>query len=694
MPSLTEFRFTHPQEQVQFDAIPTLDSVSMTPTVLDLGRSMGTRASVNVTIRDFPYAFGSEPVTQGTFWGKLRARVRSLQGSVLRVIRGEDGQALEDMETEHYVIESLARSAEKVTIVAKDLLKLADDDRAQAPRVSNGRLEDAIDAADSVLTLTPAGIGDDEYPASGKLALGGKEVVSFTRASDVCTITRAQSGTEAVAHDADEVAQLVLEYNAESPADIVYDLLTEYTNIDPTWCDLDAWKDDIDGYVGRLYSAEIAIPTGVQTLVNELIEQVGLVCYWDAAAEQVRLKSLRPVSTSARAVDTDEIMAGSFAFSEQPQKRMSEVWTYYALRNPLAKLDDPQNYASVVATIAEPDADLPDQPAAIKKIFSRWITAANRTAASRLNDMLIARYADAPRSLKFGLYRTSTQPELAQGLLLSHWVLQDADGLPEPVPCQITSINKSDDSYDCVAEEMLFTDDGSARLVVIDADAYEINLRELYDEVYLPPEEYDEITFVVEDGIFVGVELWTLGGVVTSTRRAITVGDWPEGPIIRLINNGFVSGGGGSGKDARVVLGFGGACGSHALYTRYPIIVENYGTIAGGGGGGGRGSTGGGGGGAGRTLGVASVGTGYAQGGPNSSWAGGTSNIGANGLATTGGAAGDANGGAGGNLGEDGADGSGGPGSTSAGGPAGYAVDGHSLVTYDNVGTILGPQVN
>src|SRR5690606_11954541 len=110
---------------------------------------------------------------------------------------------------------------------------------------------------------------------------------------------------------------------------------------------------------------------------------VGLVIWWDPVDRKVRLKSLRPV-TSARDIDQDEMMADSFKFSEQPSKRVSEVWTYFALRNPLEDLEDTKNYRSVVVTV-DPDASGEYEQPAIRKVFSRWIGINNRPAASRLN---------------------------------------------------------------------------------------------------------------------------------------------------------------------------------------------------------------------------------------------------------------------------------------------------------------------
>lgn len=681
------FRFTYAQEEYGHEAIPAMTSLSITPAVVDPGVSIGVRANVRVQLRDFQYPLAGTDVNKGTFFGKLRARRKSLQGLPLRVIRGEAGQSLSEMRTEHYVIESLSRSGDNVTITAKDLLKLADGDRAQAPAVSTGRLLNAIVFDDIFATLTPTGIGDAEYPTSGKVAIGGSEICSFTRSGDTLTLTaRGESGTEPQDHDADETVQLVLEFTSASPADIVFTLLTEYTpGIDPDWCPVDEWKQDVDEYIGRLYTAEIAEPTEVKTLLNELIEQVGLVIWWDPVDRKVRLKSLRPV-TSARDIDQDEMMADSFKFSEQPSKRVSEVWTYFALRNPLEDLEDTKNYRSVVVTV-DPDASGEYEQPAIRKVFSRWIGINNRPAASRLNQLLLSRYRDPPRKFSFSLFRTSEAPEIGQGVNLLDHSLQDADGNPEAAPAQITSLEMQEDRYVCDAEEMLFTEiDGSesgagaSRLIIIDTSVNNVNLRTIHDSLYTDPDADTEVTCIIESGVVIGS--------TSISVPAFDVGTWPSGATVTITNNGRIQGKGGNGGKGPPTVSTAQAGGT-AFYTRYAVDLTNNGEIYGGGGGGGRGQTinvgeepnviligASGGGGAGTLPGL---------GGPGAF--DGTSESGGAGSTVSGSSVG----GRGGDPGEAGQQGgaSGGP-----GGAAGPAVDGESFVTYSEVGTILGPRVN
>lgn len=685
-------RFCMPSMDVDFrkdDApvivIPSIDSVSTTPAVINPGVDIGLRETIKITFRDHPHSDAGldkyladrdyNPFDRGTFWAKLCARYPSFEGYALRVLRGEYGDDLSDFTTYHYVIDALGAQGDKVTITAKDPLILTDKKRAQAPYISTGILNAAIDEDDTELTLSPAGIGDLEYPASGKATIGGKEIVSFTRSGDTVTLTsRGESGTEADEHDEGDLFQLVLEYTSAAPSAIISDLLEYVPGFDSSWITIEDWQENVDDYLGRLYSAEIAEPVPVADLLNELIQQIGLVMYWDAVNQQLRLIPLRPVSATATAYCTDRIEAGSFRMTHQPQLRVSEVWTYYGLRNPVQPLNEKQNYKAAVLTAdSEASEDYP-QPA-IKQVFSRWIVSTNRAAASGLNSMILSRYRDAPRKFQFVI--RDTPPMLAQGIRVKHWHIQDETGDEIEVPAQVISVEPRDDSTTVIAQEAIFVSQGGGeipdgtRYVYIDSPAFSVNLRTLHDEIYATPEDGDEVTFVVN------AEVGSTGD------PAITVGNWPSGVDITLVVNDRVSGRGGVGEGENLDPDDG----TTAIYTRYAITIVNNDVIAGGGGGGAKVSyiptsetetrTMGGGGGAGIPGGLG--GHGYINGSPGTESAGGAGGNDGGAIAGSGGGPGQA-----GNTSF----------SSSNVGSAGAAIDGVSFVTFDTTGTILGSQVN
>lgn len=321
-------------------AIPTITDVNFSPAIISLGEDLGVRASLSVSFKDHPWSDTGDgydkyvderpydPFKTGTYWGKFRARQPFLRGRAIRLIRGFLGQTLAEMETRHYVIESFdgPTSSGQFTITAKDVLKLADGDRAQAPRISNGFLVAGITNTAGTATLTPSGIGNAEYPASGIAAIGGNEIVTFTRSGDTLTLTaRGQFGTEASAHDAQDRVQVCLFYEGEDPADIISDLFENYASVPSSYIPLTSWRAETEAFLRRVYTALIAEPTPVNRLVSELVEQAALAIWWDDRTQRIRLQVLRQIETDAALWDDRTIKENSLTIRDQPKKRWSST---------------------------------------------------------------------------------------------------------------------------------------------------------------------------------------------------------------------------------------------------------------------------------------------------------------------------------------------------------------------------------
>jgi hypothetical protein len=593
----TMYRFTYPCDytgEAGIEAIPSLASIAHTPARISLGKDLGTRASVSVTFLDHKHIMNGEPYGQGTFFGKWRARYGTrLQGRSLRWIQGLLGQTLDEMETRHFIIDATEGPTPTATysLVAKDILKLADGDKSLAPFPSNGFIVAGIDDNDLALSLSPTGIGNEEYPASGYAAIGGEEIVSFTRSGDAMTIVRAQLGTLATDHDAGERVQVVLRYVGEDPADILFDLLTNYAGIDPDFIPLSSWLTETDAYLQQNYSANIAEPTEVKKLINELIEQAALAMWWEPLTQLIRLQVLRAIPTTAATFDEENTLEGSLSVKEQPTTRVSQVFTYFGQRNPLVPIDQENNFRSSVLTI-DTDAEFAYGQPAIKKVFSRWIPFGARTVAQRLNNLILGRYRDPPRRINFDLFRYNNEvdPELGGGFQLGSYTFQDVTGAAVQVPIQIVSLDPKSDKFEIEAEEMLFVNQDPAdllnRVITIDSAILNINLRELHDAFYPDPEAGgspgESVRFIIEENVIVGS---------SSTAPSVVVGDWPVGYPVSLEVYGRIQGLGGaggkgsqSGSNARD-----GDPGGDALYTRFPVAVTIFsgGGIWGGGGGGG-----------------------------------------------------------------------------------------------------------
>jgi hypothetical protein len=597
-------------------SVPNASGVEYTPAVLKLGESMGVRSTLRVNFEDhatpdtgpagdrYLSDRSYDPYKQGTFWAKWKARFPFLRGAPIRWIQGQATQSIANMETRHFFIDSIEgpNSNGSVTIIAKDVLRFADDKRALAPRLSNGFLSAGITAGATSLTLEPVGIGDAEYPASGKGAIGGEEIVSYTRVGDVCTITRAQNETVAVAHDAGDRFQLCLEYTGQKPSAIFEDLLTNYTKVTSAQIPINDWETETDTYIGRFYSTVIPQPTPVRQLMNELIEQTASSMWWDDRANLIRWSVLKQVEANAAQYDGAVTMRGSFSQKDQPDKRISQVWTYFAQRNPLEPLDDPKNYRSTRAKV-DPDSENDnDNEPMVKEIFSRWIATGDSDAADTLNALLLSRYATAPRRFEFSLLRDSGvfEPEPGGGYTVGDLMLQDDEGAPVIVPFQAVSIRPGASMFNIVGEEVIYTEtiappDPTVTNITIDADENNFNIRSAYDILKggTTPQPGDTVNVYVTSNVVIGA--------TSTSMYAMRTGTWPAGVTINLFNNGTIHGiGGGGGKGGTVQNPIGaypgkiGNTGGDALLVEYDLNVDNAnGKIyaGGGGGAGGQGSS-------------------------------------------------------------------------------------------------------
>jgi hypothetical protein len=452
------WRFAVPTEYLprDVDCIPSVASISYTPATISLGENLGERASVTITFKDHRHIMNGEPFEQGTFFGKWRARYgQKLRGRAVRWLNGLEGQALEDMPTRHFFIDSTDGPTVDgtYTIVCKDLLKFADSDRALAPVLSNGRLAAGISDTDVSAALLPNGIGNEEYPASGHLCFGGKEIVSFTRSGDNLTITRGQLGTAPIDHDASERAQLVLYYDGDDVADIINDLFVNYAAVDSGYIPLTDWQAETAANLSVIYARAITEPTAVGKLVAELVEQAALAVWWDELAQIVRLQVLKEIATDAVLWDEDKILQGSLKVKDQPDKRISQIWTYYGQRDPADRGDNEDNYRNALA-----DVDLGRETeyggSLIRKIMGSWVATEN--AAQRLNQVQMSRFRDPPRRFNFDLFPTATCLA-GQGARIRWRQNQDVLGniVEDGAPIQVTRVAVEAGVIHVEAEEML-----------------------------------------------------------------------------------------------------------------------------------------------------------------------------------------------------------------------------------------------
>lgn len=532
-------RFAKPADYLprDIDCLPWITGIEFNAATVSLGESLGTRAQLKVTLSDHRHSDagvgldkyhaerGYNPYERGSFWPRFRARHLSLKGVACRWIIGAVGQSLDEMEARHYFVESYdgPRVDGQFTIVATDALKFLSGDRAQAPLPTSGILLGAIDVDDVSATLSAAGVGNAEYPASGYVRIGGKEDCAFTRSGDNLTLTRGSLGTTASSHAAGDRVQLVLRYDAEDPADIINDLIDTYTEMPSARLDLALWQDETAAHLAALYTYTIGEPTPVEKIVSRVIQQAGLALWDDALAQKLRLKVIKAVPIGASTIDESSVISRSFDVQDQPDKRVSQAWVYYAQNDPTKRLEDPDNYRQI-ALVQDADSEVLYGSRSIVKVFADGIPAGGSTAAGRAGALVVGRHQRPPRRFKFSQLRgQDSAVRLGEGINIDWRSLQDASGAREVTPAQIIRDWPGPAIRRLEAEEMRFgaigAIDFNTRVIRIDFNGFNLNLRSIHDALF-PATFGGDVT--------VTFEITSTIGSTSTANAAINVGAWPS----------------------------------------------------------------------------------------------------------------------------------------------------------------------
>lgn len=589
---------------VGFTGIPLIkaDGISYASQEITPGKGLGVRGSVRIRLQDAPWPDTEidpywqerdyDTTEQGTFLGKFLARNPYHSGRLMRVYEGflTPAFSLSNFRGQAFIIDQIEGilKNDEGEIIGKDLLALADDKKALYPPPSRGVLAAAIAAGDTVFTVEPAGVGS-EYPAAGKVCVGGEEM-EYTRAGDAFTVTRAAGNTEAVDHDAGDTVQWVAVFDREEIQDVLYTLLTVGAGIDSSFIDLAAWTAERDAYMAGVWSADIVEPTGVNALISELTEQAAFRLWWDGYEQEIRFKAIKPMPDDLPVfTDAGELQAVDVKLDGK--QRVSTVLVYFAQKTPVANLDDRSNYLLRVGT---PDAEAigwreygSNQ---IRKIYSRWFRKTSMARVNALSDAILKTYRDPPRIMSMKMDARHGLKVGDQFIAMTRRI-QDMTGAPAPTPFEVLYAQPEKSgtliSYRAQSVSSAIPPSNTRGLEISEPLTLDLNLYEAYQEEYGPADEGIVVIITILPGVLVSSS--------STATPAIQPGDWPEGVTVRLVNQGIVAGRGGDGGHGQGysvtpedVAGKDGGIAIDA--SGYPMEVDNSeGFIAGGAGGGGGG---------------------------------------------------------------------------------------------------------
>ena len=460
---------------------PALKSVSSRASEINLSgidprtNALGKRARVTVNLQDFAYidtltdpyqsqrvsgaaqfgGVGYKPQDRGQFFARLSARQPYYVGKALRVKRGFVGDAIASMATSHYVITDWSGpdAGGAVQITAADVLDLADNVKAVAPKASRGKLSADMTISATTATLIPATVGA-EYPTSGKVSIG-REIVSFTRAGDVLTMTgRGLNNTTAAVHKISDVVQVCLEYVTQRPCDVISNLLTAFAGVSAAFINTAVWQAENDAWLTDIkLSRVIPRPVGVAQLIGEIC-QVGVMVWSEDLSQAISFRANRPLSpgeTSIPLTDKANSITGTINVMKADEQRVSSLFFYHSVIDPTDAVLSSRNYDKL--TIATVTDDLYGQQA-IKEIFCPWFgTVGNETAAGVISERLLERYRTTPDVFTAMLdEKDSATIGMGTIVAVSSMVLQDATGAIKPKQMQVNMVERGSGRLQIKAE--------------------------------------------------------------------------------------------------------------------------------------------------------------------------------------------------------------------------------------------------
>ena len=400
-------------------AIPALRGYNTAPTSLNVASGsrdkspLGYRAVATAQIGDFPWndldtdpyrlTRGYDPATRGTFWTKWLARNPFHVGYTLNVYEGVEGAALSAMVKRQYEIEKINHSRDGVSITAKDILRRVTDTDVSAPALSSGSL--SADITIGAVTFTVVGALIADYPATGWVRIGG-ELISYTgrslSGSDIVFTgaVRGQLGSEASAHSQFDTVQRVLSYVDTPFSDIIYDLLTVWGGIDPSFITKADWDTEFSSWRATFtFTGYVTAPEKITSLLGELCLQSVSNIWWDERIQKIILRAQRPDFRPVTMTEDSNILAGSLAIKEKPEDRVSQVWVYYGLRNWADSASDKTKYSKSAVFIDVNKQIQYGGEVATRELTCRWIQTG--ALANNLASTYLERFKDVRREVTF-----------------------------------------------------------------------------------------------------------------------------------------------------------------------------------------------------------------------------------------------------------------------------------------------------
>jgi hypothetical protein len=448
---------------------PCIEDVDIAATQLN-PKGISVNASVTVTMRDFPdhdrgidpYVSGRtyNPMAQGTFFGKLRARNQFMRNRVIRVNTGYvDADRTVVTQTRTYFIDRIEGPDANgmVKLIGKGIIAFGLDDKITVPLPTTASLASAITNTTYTgpITLQPAGVGATFPAGAGRIVIENEAMQYSSRVGDVLTISVRGDSSPAAAHAVNTAVQQVYNFTAgaKTVVQTLYDVIVNYGQVDAAYIDILDWQAEaasagisgttIDQNRG-LIDGRISEPTSVGKIVKEICQFYGVFLWWDEVSARLRFKAVGPYGATLPVIDEDShILTGSMSVKDLEKERITGFAHYYA---PMSYVDnsvergDCQYYRLTVNAAAE-SANQYDE-AITSTVVSRFgfasTTFGTFATVDHVHSRMAAWFGFTPREYTFMLDAKDADKKTGDLVDIVTRLVQSPDGAKVPVRCIIT----------------------------------------------------------------------------------------------------------------------------------------------------------------------------------------------------------------------------------------------------------------
>jgi hypothetical protein len=365
-----------------------------------------------------------------------------------RILISEDFRAsfskLDGIRTRNLILTDIKiDNNHNVTIQGKDVLSTLAE--TTCPVASTGYLLDDINATQLSLTLGPEGIGDTgEYGDSGRIVIGN-EVISFSsRSGDVLTLSSRAIRSQGASHSSGDTVQLVKSFSDKNVAEVLDELLREFTTIDSTYYNTVENAAEVSRWASSLkVNADIVKPTKVSELIGELAI-LGASIWVDDFNQKIKLRMNHPLDLTETATTiTDDNAIKDISKEDRDEERITRLYYNYVQSDISKDPKDKFNYdrlLAIVDTDAENINGYGEERA--REIVCRWLNIGNDTAVRLISKRILQRFKTAPQYYNLTVDALYNNLGLTDVIDVTSDIVTDDTGLETPKKLQI--IQKSE----------------------------------------------------------------------------------------------------------------------------------------------------------------------------------------------------------------------------------------------------------